>query len=105
MSAPSKERMRTLAKFLRSQIALADRPPVGRVELNNEEAYACVLALEALVADDAPDALRYRYLRQPNHAIVYARDPHAWGRDTPGHVRYDTPEQLDEAIDKAMKCA
>lgn len=51
--------------------------------------------------DDARDAARYRFLRQPNHAIVYARDPNAWGHNTPGHIRYNTPEQLDAAIDAA----
>jgi hypothetical protein len=39
-------RAATLANYLRSQIGLADRPPVGRVELNNEEATRCVEALE-----------------------------------------------------------
>lgn len=60
MTQPSKERMRTLAKFLRSQIELADRPPVGRVELNNEEAEICRLALEACAdaIGDRPKLLR-----------------------------------------------
>lgn len=32
------ERIKTLAAFLRNQAGLADRPPVGRVEMNNDEA-------------------------------------------------------------------
>lgn len=48
------------------------------------------------------DAERYRYLRQPNNCILYARDPHAWGKDSPGHVAWKTPEQLDAAIDAAL---
>jgi hypothetical protein len=45
---PTKERMQILARFLRSQIALPDRPPVGCVQLNNEEATVCAIALELL---------------------------------------------------------
>jgi hypothetical protein len=43
---PTEERRLTLARFLRNQIALADRPPVGCVQLNNEEAEVCAQALE-----------------------------------------------------------
>lgn len=39
-------RLQVLAAYLRSQVALADRPPVGRVELNNEEATLCAVVLE-----------------------------------------------------------
>lgn len=50
---------------------------------------------------DALDAARYRFLRQPGNAIVYAKSPNAWGEGASGHVRYDTPENLDDAVDKA----
>lgn len=51
--------------------------------------------------DIARDAARYRFLRQPGNAIVYAKDRDAWGRNASGHVRYDTAEQLDAAVDAA----
>lgn len=47
-------------------------------------------------------AERYRFLREPGNAIVYAKDPNAWGSGQSGHVRYDTAEQLDTAIDAAI---
>ncbi len=47
------------------------------------------------------DAWRYQFLRQPGNAIVYAKNRNAWGEGASGHVRYDTPEQLDAAIDAA----
>jgi hypothetical protein len=50
---------------------------------------------------DALDAARYRFMRQPGNAIVYAKDRDAWGEGHSGHVRCSTPEQLDAAIDKA----
>lgn len=37
----------TLATFLRNQVTLSDRPPVGCVQMNNEEAMTCVQALES----------------------------------------------------------
>jgi len=40
------ERLSTLAAFIRSQVALGARPPVGRVELNNEEAALCAEVVE-----------------------------------------------------------
>lgn len=51
------------------------------------------------------DAERYRFLRQPGNAIVYAKDRNAWGdaaHPVAGHVRYDTAEQLDAAVDVAI---
>jgi hypothetical protein len=51
--------------------------------------------------DEARDAARYRFLRQPGNAIVYAKDRNAWGQNASGHVRYDTAEQLDAAVDAA----
>ncbi len=58
--------------------------------------------LEALSEEGVlDDAARYRYLRQPGNAIVYAKDRNAWGQNASGHVRYDTAEQLDAAIDAA----
>lgn len=47
------------------------------------------------------DAERYRFLRHPDNAIVYSKDRNAWGAGASGHVRYDTPEQLDAAVDTA----
>lgn len=55
---------------------------------------------------DVEDAARYRFLREPGNAIVYAKDRNAWGdaaHPAAGHVRYDTPEQLDAAIDTARR--
>jgi hypothetical protein len=46
------------------------------------------------------DGARYRFLREPNNAIVYARDPNAWGLTHSGHVSFRVPEELDAAIDK-----
>lgn len=51
---------------------------------------------------DARDAARYRFLRQPGNAIVYAKDRNAWGDNISGHVRWDTAEQLDAAVDAAL---
>lgn len=48
------------------------------------------------------DAERYRFLRQPGNAIVYAKDRNAWGEGASGHVKYKTPEELDAAIDAAI---
>jgi len=50
---------------------------------------------------DTEDAARYRFLRQPGNAIVYAADPNAWGHKSPGHIRYNDPEALDTAVDTA----
>jgi len=47
------------------------------------------------------DGARYRFLREPGNAIVYAKDRDAWGQNASGHVRYDTAEQLDAAVDAA----
>ena len=40
------ERLVTLARFLRNQVGLADRPPPGCIQLNNAEALLCAEALE-----------------------------------------------------------
>jgi hypothetical protein len=50
---------------------------------------------------DADDAARYRFLREPGNAIVYAQARHAWGKNASGHVHYRTPEELDAAVDAA----
>lgn len=42
----SKMRLKVLAAFIRNQVSLGDRPPVGRIELGNEEASLCADALE-----------------------------------------------------------
>lgn len=49
-SLPLDDRARILARFLRNQIALKDRPPVGCVQINNEEAEVCAKALEQVAA-------------------------------------------------------
>lgn len=46
ISATSKERHAVLARFIRNQVSLSDRPPVGCIQLNNEEASLCAEALE-----------------------------------------------------------
>ena len=51
------------------------------------------------------DAARYRFLRQPGNAIVYAKDRNAWGEGASGHIRYQTAEQLDAAVDAAKAVA
>lgn len=43
-----------LARFLRSQIALTDRPPVGCVQLNDEEATLCAEALDESAIIEKP---------------------------------------------------
>lgn len=50
---------------------------------------------------DAEDAARYRFLREPGNAIVYAKHHDAWGVGGSGHVRYREPAELDTAIDSA----
>jgi hypothetical protein len=79
-----------LSNVLCDHCSGASQPP----GLNHDES--------VMLLQDAEDAKRYRFLREPNHAIVYARDPDAWGHNTPGHIRYNTPEQLDAAIDAAI---
>lgn len=43
------ERLLVLARFIRNQVALADRPPPGCIQLNNDEASLCAEALERSV--------------------------------------------------------
>lgn len=60
------------------------------------------------LGEDARDAARYRFLRTPGNATVYAKDLANWNREphlpkgTYGYFRYNTPEQLDAAIDVAL---
>lgn len=61
-------------------------------------------AYEADIAKLTPDAERYRFLREPGNAIVYAQARHAWGKNASGHVHYRTAEELDAAVD-AARCA
>jgi hypothetical protein len=49
----SNERMAVLARFIRNQISLADRPPPGCIQLNNDEAAVCAEALERVTAETA----------------------------------------------------
>lgn len=58
-----------------------------------------LLGASETTGDDALCAARYRFLRQPDNAIVYAKHPDAWGVGGSGHVRYRSPEELDAAID------
>jgi hypothetical protein len=64
--------------------------------------WCAIERLQAEMVGDARDAARYRFLRQPGNAIVYARNRNAWGQNASGHVRYDTAEQLDAAVDAAI---
>jgi hypothetical protein len=48
-SLTADERLATLARFIRNQVGLADRPPPGCIQLNNEEALLCAQALERSV--------------------------------------------------------
>lgn len=62
--------------------------------------------LRAKLAEREVDAERYRYLRIPGNAIVYAARPDAWqgcAHPAAGHVRYKTSDELDAAIDSARK--
>jgi hypothetical protein len=43
---PTNERLSILARFIRNQVSLADRPPPGCIQLNNDEAQLCAEALE-----------------------------------------------------------
>lgn len=51
----SNERIAVLARFIRNQVGLADRPPPGCIQLNNAEALLCAEALERL-SGETPDA-------------------------------------------------
>jgi hypothetical protein len=59
-----------------------------------------LLASPVETSRDAEDAARYRFLRQPGNAIVYAQDRDAWGEGASGYVKWDTPEKLDAAVDR-----
>lgn len=110
-SQTSKEQVGVTVEGLRALAIAAhnnDRyPEFMRVVLQwAEGAQAEIARLRAAVEPSATrDAERYRFLRQPGNAIVYAKDRNAWGdaaHPAAGHVRYDTPEQLDAAIDVAI---
>jgi hypothetical protein len=45
----AEKRLATLAQFIRNQVGLAERPPPGCIQLNNEEALLCAQALERAV--------------------------------------------------------
>lgn len=45
-SQSTDERLQVLARFIRNQVSLADRPPPGCIQLNNDEALLCAEALE-----------------------------------------------------------
>lgn len=51
---PFCSRMGVLARFIRNQVSLADRPPPGCIQLNNDEASLCAEALERASALDVP---------------------------------------------------
>lgn len=67
-----------------------------------DELERALSGIPAVETSEARDAARYRFLRQPGNAIVYAKDRNAWGKNVSGHVRWETPEQLDAAVDAAM---
>lgn len=73
----------------------------GHVGIEAECRKALEITPVETVGDDARDAARYRFLREPGNAIVYAKDRNAWGKNASGHVRWDTAEQLDAAVDAA----
>jgi hypothetical protein len=50
----AEKRLATLAQFIRNQVGLAERPPPGCIQLNNEEALLCAQALERAVETEAP---------------------------------------------------
>lgn len=89
------------------------RPYVVRADREGPQAHPQLLlqqidgALEhpafrrSIETSEALDAERYRFLRQPGNAIVYARGPNVWGEGQSGHVKWDTPEALDAAVDAA----
>lgn len=43
------DRLQILARFIRNQVALADRPPPGCIQLNNDEALLCAEAIERVI--------------------------------------------------------
>jgi len=52
------ERLQILARFIRNQVSLADRPPPGCIQLNNDEALLCAEALERSLVETSGDAQR-----------------------------------------------
>jgi hypothetical protein len=48
---PTRSRMSVIAQFIRNQVSLADRPPPGCIQLNNDEALLCAEALERVTGD------------------------------------------------------
>jgi len=77
----SKDRLMVLARFIRNQVSLADRPPPGCIQLNNNEALLCAEALEqvtgetsASTADALRDALEMMYDSWENGDTCY-EDP------------------------------
>jgi hypothetical protein len=62
---PADERLATLARFIRNQVGLADRPPPGCIQLNNDEALLCAQALERSVETKAPRT--YVAVVEPHH--------------------------------------
>lgn len=66
------ERLQILARFIRNQVSLADRPPPGCIQLNNDEALLCAEALErAAVEPPAPhrDTARLDWLIQDYRTV------------------------------------
>lgn len=75
--------------------------PSTRIVIHPSEWLTLVEVATGNETCDALDAERYRFLRQPGNAIVYARGPNVWGEGHSGHVKWDTPEALDAAVDAA----
>lgn len=61
-SEGSGSRLLTLAAFIRGQVALADRPPPGCVQLNNDEALLAAEALELIGATPLLDDVIRRHV-------------------------------------------
>lgn len=95
------ERALILARYLRSQIALADRPPVGRVELNNEEAGVCAEALEKLAAESMPASLEDKLA-----TMLWYLDQQRFGRmssDTKAFDSYLDDAEVTNWLDRMQK--
>lgn len=98
------ERFRSLVTYAVEHLPADD----GRLVMKEwqrllAEDTAQLAALTAQCAGLRKDAERYRYLHNRNHCIVYAKVPcEGWGYANMAHMRYDTPEELDAAIDGAI---
>lgn len=82
------ERLTILAKFLRNQAALSDRPPVGRVELNNEETLLIADVLDDYITQAGAiqnPVWRWSALAEffKRHALISKAEPRCFVCDGP----------------------